>query len=255
MQDILGYSPLEAGVRFLPSTLMIVADRADRRPARRPLRPALADRRRAGPARPPRCCSFTGIAVDSTYGDLLPGFILLGIGIALTMSPMSSAAMNAVRGPEGRRRLRRPLDVPHGRRQPRRRRHRRDLPGRGRHGQLRRRPTPAATSSTRSATAMGVSGGGRRVGGAGRRCCVIRSRAAGPPRSPTEVAEARRRARGGELLAGRDAERAQPDRAPASRSGSARSSVGSVSTLTAPSAAIVSRFERLDRRSGRRARA
>jgi MFS family permease len=40
--------------------------------------------------------SFTGIAVDSTYLDLLPGFMLLGIGIALTMSPMTSAAMNAV---------------------------------------------------------------------------------------------------------------------------------------------------------------
>jgi MFS family permease len=40
--------------------------------------------------------SFTGIAVDSTYLELLPGFMLLGIGIALTMSPMTSAAMNAV---------------------------------------------------------------------------------------------------------------------------------------------------------------
>jgi MFS family permease len=40
--------------------------------------------------------SFSGIAVDSSYGDLLPGFVLLGIGIALTMSPMTSAAMNAV---------------------------------------------------------------------------------------------------------------------------------------------------------------
>src|SRR5512147_2521060 len=40
--------------------------------------------------------SFSGIAVDSTYLDLLPGFVLLGIGIAMTMSPMTSAAMNAV---------------------------------------------------------------------------------------------------------------------------------------------------------------
>ena len=39
---------------------------------------------------------FTRIAVDSTYLDLLPGFMLLGIGIAMTMSPMTSAAMNAV---------------------------------------------------------------------------------------------------------------------------------------------------------------
>jgi MFS family permease len=40
--------------------------------------------------------SFSGLAVDSSYLDLLPGFMLLGIGIALTMSPMTSAAMNAV---------------------------------------------------------------------------------------------------------------------------------------------------------------
>jgi hypothetical protein len=36
------------------------------------------------------------ITVDSGYGTLLPAFVLLGIGIALTMSPMSTAAMNAV---------------------------------------------------------------------------------------------------------------------------------------------------------------
>jgi MFS family permease len=40
--------------------------------------------------------TFTGVAVDSSYLDLLPGFMLLGIGIAMTMSPMTSAAMNAV---------------------------------------------------------------------------------------------------------------------------------------------------------------
>ena len=88
MQDILGYSPLEAGVRFLPSTLMIVG---------------------VAPVAGPRSLivggmlmiaaslyTFTGIAVDSSYLELLPGFMLLGIGIAMTMSPMTSAAMNAV---------------------------------------------------------------------------------------------------------------------------------------------------------------
>jgi MFS family permease len=40
--------------------------------------------------------TFSRIAVDSSYLDLLPGFMLLGIGIAMTMSPMTSAAMNAV---------------------------------------------------------------------------------------------------------------------------------------------------------------
>jgi EmrB/QacA subfamily drug resistance transporter len=95
MQDILGYSPLEAGVRFLPSTLMIVGVA--------PVSGRLSDR--FGPRWliagglvlvAASLFSFSRIAVDSTYLDLLPGFMLLGIGIAMTMSPMTSAAMNAV---------------------------------------------------------------------------------------------------------------------------------------------------------------
>ena len=97
MQNILHYSPLEAGVRFLPSTLMIVT--------LAPIAGRLSDR--YGPRWliaggllivAASLFVFTGIAVDSGYGDLLPGFTLLGIGIAMTMSPMTSAAMNAVAG-------------------------------------------------------------------------------------------------------------------------------------------------------------
>ena len=36
------------------------------------------------------------ITVHSSYLLLLPGFILMGLGMGLTMSPMSTAAMNAV---------------------------------------------------------------------------------------------------------------------------------------------------------------
>ncbi len=95
MQNILGYSPLQAGVRFLPSTLMIVAIA--------PLSGRAADR--FGPRWliagglllvTASLVVFTGLEVNSSYTQLLPGFMLLGIGIAMTMSPMTSAAMNAV---------------------------------------------------------------------------------------------------------------------------------------------------------------
>ena len=36
------------------------------------------------------------VTVHSGYGLLLPGFILMGLGMGLVMSPMSTAAMNAV---------------------------------------------------------------------------------------------------------------------------------------------------------------
>ena len=36
------------------------------------------------------------LTIHTGYGLLLPGFILMGMGIGLVMSPMSTAAMNAV---------------------------------------------------------------------------------------------------------------------------------------------------------------
>jgi EmrB/QacA subfamily drug resistance transporter len=95
MQNILGYSAIEAGVRFLPSTLMIVLIA--------PLAGRLTDR--IGP-RPLLVTGLTLVSfalflqtridVNTGYGLLLPAFVLMGIGMALTMSPMSTAAMNAV---------------------------------------------------------------------------------------------------------------------------------------------------------------
>jgi EmrB/QacA subfamily drug resistance transporter len=95
MQDILGYSALEAGVRFLPTTMVIAVIA--------PISGRLADR--LGPAVPMSgglavlavsMFMFAGITTSTTYSGLLVPFILMGIGIALVMSPMSTAAMNAV---------------------------------------------------------------------------------------------------------------------------------------------------------------
>src|SRR5690242_9442682 len=95
MQNILGYSPLQAGIRFLPSTLILVV--------LGPLAGRLTDR--VGP-RPLMAAGLlivsaavfvqSGITVHTSCLRLLPGFVLMGIGIGLVMSPMSTAAMNSV---------------------------------------------------------------------------------------------------------------------------------------------------------------
>lgn len=95
MQNILGYSALEAGVRFLPTTLVIMV--------LAPLSGRLSDR--IGPRWPivvgmaliaASLYLFSLTEVGTTFSDLLPSFMLLGAGIGLTMSPMSTAAMNSV---------------------------------------------------------------------------------------------------------------------------------------------------------------
>jgi EmrB/QacA subfamily drug resistance transporter len=95
MQNILHYSPLQAGVRFLPSTVMLIVTA--------PIAGRLADR--IGPV--PLLVTgltLTGSALiwqsfltaTSGYSFVLPGFMLMGLGMGLTMSPMTTAAMNAV---------------------------------------------------------------------------------------------------------------------------------------------------------------
>jgi EmrB/QacA subfamily drug resistance transporter len=95
MQNILGYSALEAGIRFLPSTVVIIFTA--------PISGRLADR--IGP-KPLMVAGLSLVAIalyiqstvtaTSSYSDLLVAFMIMGLGMGLTMSPMSTAAMNAV---------------------------------------------------------------------------------------------------------------------------------------------------------------
>ena len=95
MQNIKGYSPLEAGVRFLPSTAVIILAG--------PIAGRLTDR--IGP-KPLMTLGLLIVAAslfwqghltpDTSYSFLVGAFVLMGLGMGLVMSPMSTAAMNAV---------------------------------------------------------------------------------------------------------------------------------------------------------------
>jgi EmrB/QacA subfamily drug resistance transporter len=95
MQNILHFSPLAAGIRFLPSTVVIIF--------MGPLAGRLADRVGSRPLMTLGLLLVSGalfwqssLGVHTSYAHLLPGFVLMGLGIGLVMSPMSTAAMNAV---------------------------------------------------------------------------------------------------------------------------------------------------------------
>ncbi len=95
MQNVMKLSPLATGVRFLPTTVVLVV--------MGPVSGRLTDR--IGP-RPLMTVGTLIVAlsiyiesrvtVHSGYLQLLPGFILMGFGMGLVMSPMTTAAMNAV---------------------------------------------------------------------------------------------------------------------------------------------------------------
>jgi EmrB/QacA subfamily drug resistance transporter len=95
MQDILRFSPLQTGLRFLPTTLCVMVSG--------PIAGRLADRIGSRPLMTGGLLAvsasmfwMTGITTHSSYGFLVVSFILQGIGIGFVMSPMSTAAMNSV---------------------------------------------------------------------------------------------------------------------------------------------------------------
>ncbi len=95
MQLIRGYSAFEAGVRFLPMTLMIIVTApnagryASRHGSRIPMTYGLV---LAGGG----LLALSLLDVDTSYWLMLPVFVVMGHGMGATMTPMTAAVMNAV---------------------------------------------------------------------------------------------------------------------------------------------------------------
>jgi EmrB/QacA subfamily drug resistance transporter len=95
IQDVLGYSPLQAGLRFLPVTLLsfAVAPVAGRLSVRVPVRLLL------GTGLLLVCgglLAMTAIDASSGWTVLIPGFVLAGIGIGMINPPLASTAIGVV---------------------------------------------------------------------------------------------------------------------------------------------------------------
>jgi EmrB/QacA subfamily drug resistance transporter len=95
VQNILGYSPTQAGAIFLPMTLLIILIA--------PVAGRLSDRiggrwLMAGGMTTlgVSLLFYQRVGLHSTFWTLLPAMVLGGIGMAMTMSPMTSVAMASV---------------------------------------------------------------------------------------------------------------------------------------------------------------
>lgn len=98
MQLIRGYTPIAAGVRFLPMTAMIIvaAPLAGRAASRVGSRLPMS----AGLLLAAVGLFLTSrIQADTRFALITPVLMMIGIGMGLTMAPMTAAIMNAV-GPE-----------------------------------------------------------------------------------------------------------------------------------------------------------
>lgn len=96
VQQVLGYSPTQAGASFLPWTVLIIV--------LAPLAGRLSDR--VGP-RPlvttgmvvltGSLVLFAGMGTHESFWGLLPAMLLGGVGMAAAMAPVTAAAMSSVR--------------------------------------------------------------------------------------------------------------------------------------------------------------
>jgi EmrB/QacA subfamily drug resistance transporter len=95
MQNVLGYSAVQTGAAFLPMTILIIlvapiAGRTSDRVGSRGLL-TVGMVLVAG-----QLLYFSTLGVDSTFWNLLPGFLVGGVGMAMTMTPSAAAATRNV---------------------------------------------------------------------------------------------------------------------------------------------------------------
>src|SRR5439155_7125390 len=95
IQDVLGFTPLQAGLRFLPVTLLsffvapIAGNMLNRIQARYLLGPGLI---LVGVG----LVLMHGVAVGDSWTTLLPGFLVAGVGIGMTNPAIASTALGVV---------------------------------------------------------------------------------------------------------------------------------------------------------------
>jgi EmrB/QacA subfamily drug resistance transporter len=95
VQQILGYSPVQAGAIFLPMTLLIMFVA----PVAGKLSDRIGSRWLMAFGLTLLCGSlliFSTLGTGSGFWDMFPGLVLGGIGIATVMTPMTAAAMGSV---------------------------------------------------------------------------------------------------------------------------------------------------------------
>ena len=95
IQDVLGYGPLQAGLRFLPVTLVsfVVAPIAGRLSVRVPVRLLLGGGLILVSA---GLLTMTAVEANSGWTTLIPGFLLAGAGVGLINPPLASTAIGVV---------------------------------------------------------------------------------------------------------------------------------------------------------------
>jgi EmrB/QacA subfamily drug resistance transporter len=95
IQDVLGYDPLQAGLRFLPVTLLsfVVAPMSGRLSVRVPVRLLLGIGLLLVSG---GLLSMTAVDANSGWTVLIPGFVLAGIGVGMINPPLASTAIGVV---------------------------------------------------------------------------------------------------------------------------------------------------------------